>query len=150
MEEEIIFLNDKISETEDLLKKYYEMNIIFTKYRNLISISSINEYFESGRCKTLEGYEGAYNIFENEMKLNLIIDRLYIVIEKLDQIKESQYKLYNTIQHSNEIIKIIGNEIQMMHNKIEVIENNSTISAYNTRITANNSEFLKYYMILKG
>ena len=38
----------------------------------------------------------------------------------------------------------------MMHNKIEVIENNSTISAYNTRITANNSEFLKYYMILKG
>ncbi len=150
LEEEVVFLNSKIIETEDLLKKYYEMNIIFSKYRNLICISSINEYFESGRCKTLEGHEGAYNILENEIRLNLIINKLDNILEKLDQIKEHQYMLYAAIQHSNNIIQTIGNEIKIMNNQIEAIENNSSIAAYNSQITTNNSEFLKYYMILRG
>lgn len=42
--------------TERTLKQYYDRNILFAKYRNLIAVSSIYEYLQSGRCSTLEGY----------------------------------------------------------------------------------------------
>lgn len=80
--------NVTIRNTEEALNSLYCAGIIFPKYRNLIAISSIYEYFESGRCNTLTGHEGAYNIYENEIRLNRIIVQLDIVIDKLERNKK--------------------------------------------------------------
>lgn len=121
-------------------------NIIFPKYRNLAAISSFYEYLESGRCTTLEGHEGAYNLFETEIRLNIIITKLDEIIDRLDQISSNQIMLYNAIKQSNDnsqrVYKKILNSLQQTERHAEVI-------AYNSKITAQNTEFLKWLNFLQ-
>ena len=53
--------NSMLESLELALQKHYEQNVIFPKYRNLVAITTINEYLMSGRCYELEGPNGAYN-----------------------------------------------------------------------------------------
>ena len=59
-------LEAKLTETKNTLTKFYSANIIYPKYRNMVAIASIYEYFDSGRCTTLEGHEGEHTIFSNQ------------------------------------------------------------------------------------
>mgnify|MGYP001864484039 FL=1 len=79
----------------------YDKNIIFPKYRRLPLVCSLYEYFCSGRCSTLEGHEGAYNILEMEIRLDRIITQMDMVITRLESIRDGQYVLYSAIQDSN-------------------------------------------------
>ena len=92
------------------LTKLYSQNIIYVKYRNLVAIATIYEYFDSGRCTELEGPNGAYNMYEIELRSNIIICSLAQIISDLAQIKNGQYALYEQINRSNlEVTKILGN-----------------------------------------
>ena len=64
-------------------------------------VSSIYEYLCAGRCTTLEGHEGAYNILELEIRLDRIITQLDRVIENLEAIRANQYTLYSCLKESN-------------------------------------------------
>lgn len=79
------------TETKEILNDLYMQGIIFEKYRAMIPVCMFYEYLASGRCNTLEGPNGAYNLYESELKANIIIGRLDIIISKLDEIKETQY-----------------------------------------------------------
>lgn len=59
---------------------------------------SLYEYICAGRCSTLEGHEGAYNLYETEMRLDQIITRLDKVIANLGAIRENQFMLFSAIQ----------------------------------------------------
>ena len=83
------------------LEKMYSYNIVFPKYRNYVMVSSIYEYLCAGRCTTLEGHEGAYNILELEIRLDRIITQLDRVIENLEAIRANQYMLYSCLKESN-------------------------------------------------
>lgn len=137
--------NITIKNTENALNRLYSADIIFPKYRNLIAISSFYEYFESGRCDTLTGHEGAYNIYENEIRLNRIIVQLDIVIDKLEEIKNNQYMLYDAINQTNRTNKKIMSELKSIRNQNADIFKNTSISAYNSSIIARNTEILKWY-----
>ena len=76
----------------------YSLDVIFPKYRNIIAVSSFYEYLLSGRCDKLEG---AYNIFESELRMNLIINKIDDVIKHLEKIEQHQYMLYSAIQENN-------------------------------------------------
>ncbi|MBS7297721.1 MAG: hypothetical protein KIG65_01410, partial [Eubacteriales bacterium] len=80
LRKELSIIKTYLNNTYKILDNYYQCNIIFPKYRNFIAISSIYEYFSSGRCSQLEGREGAYNIFENEIRQNIIINNLNYII----------------------------------------------------------------------
>lgn len=101
LKNEISDLEDQYYETKDILDEYYEKNIIFPKYRNIVAISSLYEYLESGRCSRLDGHEGAYNIYENELRQEIIIRKLDDVIQRLDMIADNQIMLYNAITECN-------------------------------------------------
>ena len=90
------------SESKHTLEKIYAQNIIFPKYRNLIMVCSLYEYFCSERCYSLGGSDGAYNLLENEIRLEQIIIRLDNIIEKLDAIQNNQFLLYSAIKKSNQ------------------------------------------------
>ena len=45
-----------VEESQQLLDKLYELNVIFPKYRDLVAVSQMYEYVASGRCNTLSGY----------------------------------------------------------------------------------------------
>ncbi|MBR6096095.1 MAG: hypothetical protein IKP82_03985 [Oscillospiraceae bacterium] len=70
-----------ISQVNETLNKYYNTGVIYPKYYGLVPITMFCEYIESGRCSSLTGYNGAYNTYENENRLNIIITKLDIIIK---------------------------------------------------------------------
>lgn len=104
-ETKILFLQSELSQINAFLEKsqehlqtVYNKNILFPKYRNLVAMCSLYEYICAGRCSTLEGHEGAYNLYETEMRLDQIITRLDKVIANLGAIRENQFMLFSAIQ----------------------------------------------------
>lgn len=143
----------KLDETEKLLLKYYASDIIYTKYQGLIPVTMFCEYFASGRCDTLTGHEGAYNIYENEIRLNLIIVKLEEVVDKLDQIAENQYMLASMLEQNNRELQSLKSAVATQTAALERIEDNTEVSNYYNRITAANTDFLtwaKTYEIIRS
>ena len=73
----------------------YSVIPVHYKYRNAAALMSFVEYFETGRCRSLEGPDGAYNLYENEIRMNAILSKLDDVILNLKQIQQNQYALYH-------------------------------------------------------
>lgn len=146
-------VNNSIAQTLHTLDIYYQMNIIAPKYQhNLIAISSFHEYLTLERTHSLTfnpGDSGAYNIYENELRLNVIIGKLDDIIDRLDQIKSKQYSLYQAIQSSNRTSNQILQATRQLSQRLEAIENNSVISAYNSVLTESNTRYLKWAEIFK-
>lgn len=125
------------------LKKLYSLDIIYPKYRNFVAISSFYDYFESGRCNTLKGHGGAYDVFENEVRQDMIIAKLDEVIKRLERIEDTQYMLYSAINKSNQIASGMSNQIFSMAGSLKEISANSSVSAYYQRETALNTDALR-------
>lgn len=117
-----IFANTH-DETLKNLKNLYSSDWLYPKYQNLVAVTSILEYIESGRCDSLTGPNGAYNIFENELKMNTIINKLDRIIENLSAIKENQFILYQEMNYANQkmdaMFSNIENEFQRIASNID-------------------------------
>lgn len=132
-------INRQITQTTNTLDKLYDVGVVYSKYRALVPIVMFCEYLESGRCEVLEGHEGAYNIYENELRQNIIIAKLDVVINRLDQIKQNQYMLADAIERGNRQVQMLCNATQESARRLENIQNNAAITAENSRIAANNT-----------
>lgn len=121
--------DELLRKLENALEKLYNEDIIFQKYRNMVAITTINEYLESGRCYALEGPDGAYNLYEMELRQNIVIGQLSSVINNLEQIRNNQYMLYKEIKNSNEKIDEIIYEIK-------VLQGDTKLNAYFNYVTA--------------
>lgn len=152
-----LILKDEIKTAEEMLKKYYKAKdklysygVLYEKYRNFVAVSSLCEYLSSGRCDTLEGAYGAYNLYENEIRMNMVICQLNQVVESLEEIKQNQYMIYSAIKETNsllealnsstnEVINTLG-EIKLraanMESYMSKIADNTQVIAYNTERTA--------------
>lgn len=99
------------------LEKLYAENIIYPKYRNMVAVTTIYEYLESGRCNRLEGPDGAYNLYEMELRQNIIIGQLSVIASNLERIKENQFMLYNEIveanYHANYVLSNIRDDVML-------------------------------------
>ena len=125
---------------EEALISLYEEGIIYSKYRNLVAVSTIYEYLASGRCDQLEGPNGAYHLYEMELRQNIVIGQLSTITEHLEQIKENQYTLYYEIQNANRnsesMLSSIGDDVKF--------------SAYQNAATAKNVETMRYISMMKN
>lgn len=144
LEKEKENLIHKKEDAERYLNQVYEKNILFPKYRNIIAVLTIQEYFMSGRCNCLTGHEGAYNIYESELRQNLIINSLENIQYVLEQIKQNQYMLYQAIQDSQDKISELTYEFSNISSSLTTLEDNSKISTYNSKIAAENTQILSY------
>lgn len=143
-------IDTEIKETETLLRKLFECrnrlysyNIVFDKYRNAVALSTFYEYLMAGRCASLDGANGAYNIYENEIRADRIIGQLSQVIEKLDDISESQFMIYSEIKKVNSNLEHLNStmdkalvSIQNMEENVEQIAKNSEVMAHNSAVSA--------------
>lgn len=154
---QVALIEKEISEAEELLKNTYnalnEMygcGIIFEKYRDFVSVSTFYEYISSGRCYTLEGPQGAYNLYESEIRADILISQMSQVLTSLEKIKNNQYAIYSAINEANvqlqslnssmnravKSLTSIENDTSNMSSKLEEIAENSSVIAYNTEATA--------------
>ena len=113
-------LNQRTQSSSNLLQ-IYSKNIIYPKYRNLPMLCSIYEYLCSGRCSTLEGRDGAYNILEMEMRLDRIITSLDLILANLQAIRQNQYVLYSAVQDTSRRVRAIVDNTNQMARQIEQI-----------------------------
>lgn len=143
-------LDAPLRECKATLQRLYKMNIIFPKYRNLIAMCSIYEYMLSGRCVALEGAEGAYNLYESELRQNIIIGQLDRVVSQLAVIQQNQYTLYTEIQKTNAILEDVKGELGNIYKMTADIANYSHITAVCSQATVRNTEALKYITLVNG
>jgi len=73
------------------LHQLYKANIIHPKYRGLIPVSMFYDYVDTGRCSTLTGHEGAYNIYESELRDQIIFDKLDKINNNIQGMQKSMY-----------------------------------------------------------
>ena len=97
---------------EKALQALYDENVIFSKYRNMVAITTINEYLMSGRCFELEGADGAYNLYEMELRQNIVIGQLSMVLNNLEQIRSNQFSLYQELLRANDSVNQIIYELR--------------------------------------
>jgi hypothetical protein len=86
-----------------MLAAFYDLNIIYPKYRNLVAVSTFCEYLESGRRTAADWPGRIYDLYEEELRANTIINRLDVIVSQLDRIRGTQYLLYESIQESNRL-----------------------------------------------
>lgn len=121
--------DESLAALELALQSHYEQNIIFPKYRNMVAVTTINEYLMSGRCFELEGPNGAYNLYEMELRQNIIIGQLSTIINSLEQIRNNQFSLYQELVKANTTINDV---LQEVHG----VKENTRLTAYFAGITA--------------
>lgn len=161
-----INLDREISTAEGLLsdlftKKHqlYGVGIIFGKYRDLAAITSFYEYLLSGRCETLDGANGCYNLYEAELRANIIINRLDEIGDSLECIKSNQYMLYSQLSEINTELSALNAATTAMLNGLRgtaevflehsaVIAHNSAVSAYYSKVNAEIASSARYISMI--
>lgn len=144
---------DKCSETEELLRKYYSLDIIYPKYRNLVAMCSIYDYLLSGMCTELGGRDGAYAKFDLDENFHRIHTRLDVVIDKLDEIKNTQYMLYEAIQEGNRVSRqLLDASVQQVRLAEQTVENTQLGAYYQEQaaIEARQIKALSFYDTLRS
>lgn len=135
-------INSMYNETKMILQQYYNKDIIYKKYRNLLAVTAFIEYFESGRCNTFTGPHGAYNLYEQDYKMGLIINRLDTVIDKLDDILECQRQILGTLNAMDRSVqRLVKNSIKIENNTGQLIEMQE-MQNYYAEQNANNIRYL--------
>jgi len=143
-------LMDKLMESRRVLQEIYALDVIYIKYRNIVAACSFYDYIMSGRCNTLEGHEGAYNIFENQIRLDLIISKLDVVISKLEDIKENQFMLYHALSEGNELTSKLINNVQALSRSVDYNAKQTAIAAQNSQWAAEELSSLKRIKLFLG
>lgn len=138
----------KLADTRRLLQEAYDKGLLYGKYRNFVAVCSICEYLESGRCSELGGPDGAYNLFEQEIRSNMVITQLGSILSKLDRIQANQAMLYDAISTGN---RLTSQLIERTNESIRLGEYNAqqnAITAYNTQQTAREVSFSNWMRAL--
>ncbi len=131
-EERIRALEEQLTDLNKSLDTMYSANIVYEKYRGLVPITMFCEYLEVGRCSSLTGGQGAYNKYEEELRANIIIEKLNIISTKLDSIKQNQYMLYSSLSDVNRSVGLLSSQV----------EQNTHLSSHNTQLLAHKAEAL--------
>ena len=140
---EIAEVKEKIQELCKVRAQLISLDIIYPKYLDFVAITTIAEYLETGRCDSLEGANGAYNLYEREVRANRVIAQLDQVLESLEEIKQNQYKAYTVLLQvskdmsamSEKMTSAVKSLSNISKNTDNIKETNEQI-AYNTAKTA--------------
>ena len=135
-------LQNRYQETRSTLSKYYNLDIVYPKYRNLPAIAMFVQYLDSGRGSQLQGHDGCYNLYEDELRHNIIIAKLDEIITRLDDISASQYEISNAIRRSNQ-------QIMRLSNQMDITNQHLAVQSYNTQQSAWNTQILGEYIMFR-
>lgn len=140
---EIQLIKEMYSQSYSCLQKLYSCGVVYEKYHNPVALASFYDYLAAGRCTTLTGADGAYNIYETEMRMDCIITKFDVVIKQLEQIKNSQYALYSAMCEMNSNLNMLNTTTGKMEDSLKSINcyqkdisNNTAVIAHNTAVTA--------------
>lgn len=138
-------MEPEIAVSKEMLEKLYGKGEIYPKYCTLPALTSIYEYFLTGRCTELTGPHGAYNLYEDEVRKDTVISQLSSVIENLEQIRNNQYMLYQQVKDINTNTSAIVSEVQKIRNNTMQIAQLTALNAYYAARNERNTRISMYY-----
>lgn len=143
--QEVNILKSELGRTIKTLSELYNFGIIYEKYRDGVAVSTFYDYFMSGRCSTFEGPTGAYNLYEQETRANIVINRLDGVLNSLEKIQVGQYYLYKELKAANMSLDLIYGQL-LIDNLISAAQlmTSQNIEA-NTAEISQNSNIVAFY-----
>lgn len=121
-------------ETRNTLERFYHLNIVSVKHRNMVSIFTLYDYLLSKKCYRLEGPNGAYHLYESALRQGVI--------------RENQKLLSQVIHESNQRAKELLLQMEDVAQRLDAISQNIKISAYYNNISAQNAESLTWLNLL--
>ena len=148
LEQHINDINREIASLTQTIDKLYDYDILYPKYRNdVVAVNTIYEYLLTGMASSLSakyGNDGAYNIYENHRRMDVIIYKLDNIINQLEQIKANQHMLYEAVQEACSVSAKIAD----MAEHISSIDQNTALSAYYSKVSADNTATLNYMALM--
>lgn len=156
IENELILAEKTIKDTINARNELYAYDVVYGKYRDIVALTAFYEYLMSGRCTELEGPNGAYNIYEQEIRANTVISQFSAVIDNLDTIKSSQYLLYSEMQRASNDLSALNEKmtnavktLDKVGDQTEQIAYNAEVTAYYSKKNAELTDALGYMVALK-
>ncbi len=147
----IALLNTRIAKTTSILAgvnrsldRLYGYNVIYPSYRNLIAVSSFYDYLFSGRCDSLAGHEGAYNIFENESRLDKIITRVDRISSQLNNIEHNQHALFLAAKDTTRFMRDMNESFNQSAARLEKVALNQEITNSHLASLDCNTRLIKF------
>ena len=148
----LLMVRQKKNETKELRRRFYDNGPIYRDYQNFAAVCSFYQYFASEKCYALKGHEGAYNLYDHERKMDLVLEKLTDIQRNLAQIQRNQYKLYTAIEEGNKRVDtLISQSVQQTRMLNASLEQNAII-AHNTDLVQREmafSNWLKTYELSK-
>lgn len=144
-QEAIAKMQAKKAATDAVLKQYYSLDIVHPKYRNISALALFCEYLDTGRCTALTGPNGAYNLYEQELRQDQIISKLDTVISKLEKIEQNQVMMLEQLEHIHRNSDTMTSDMKNLLSSTHRIEKLSSITAYCSAVTAINSAATAYF-----
>lgn len=145
-------VREEYNRTVGALNAAYRVNIIHPDYRNMVAMCSLFDYFDKGICTSLHGHEGAYKFYEEALRFGKIIDKLDIIISKLDEIAENQRWMGCLIREGNRMLYRIEQNNAYLASTMDQIRENTALTEYNTRCAAQSAavlENIEFYRWIK-
>lgn len=91
-------LSKRIHAVSESLDRLYSFNILAFLYRKLISVCQFIDYLDSGKCSQLEGPEGAYALFEEEIRQHKITNLMHTALQDYETLSLNQPSLFSVMQ----------------------------------------------------
>lgn len=155
IESNLTALNDSLMSLCATREGLYARNIIFPKYRTLPCVSTMLEYMQAGRVTELTGPNGAYNLYEAELRQNLIIAHVESIATELETIKKNQYNLYQSVEQTNRVLETMNDQMEeqlRVQKQLlatgENVQRIASIAASCAEASAKNTEAIKYLSLV--
>ncbi len=139
------------------LKKLYSLSVLHKDYQNKYAVSSMYGYFEKGITQSLAfdphtGDEGAYKIYERELREDIIITNTEEILNKLDIVIRNQYVLANQLENAQRSIEALYTKINhfavRFEQKTDRLIECAEITAYNSERAARELSFLNWATVI--
>ncbi|MEE0059874.1 MAG: hypothetical protein UE295_03500 [Acutalibacteraceae bacterium] len=143
-------LKVKMQESKETRKKIYSCNVLEESYQGLIPVAYIYQYLKVGKTLGLRfnpstGDTGAYNLYDNDRRLDRIISQNDIIINNLEKLYDTVLSLKSDIVNMNIKINSLSSNFRQFSNQalksINQIEAHSAVTEYNSECTRREMEF---------
>ena len=121
----------------EMLKQAYQTEadlqsvlFVFPKYLDIVAVSKIYEYLVTGRVTSLTGANGAYTLYESEMRNNRT-PTLAGVSRKTENIVAREFTIYNALSSVSKIMNEIGQKTEAAVNELNTSNNTEAVEEYN-------------------
>ena len=114
-------MDKKCEELKLQRSQLYAMNILHPNFQNMIAVNQIREYLEMGICDELEGTNGAYALYMQDVRANRIC-------ESIDDLRQTVQEGFNEVKGKMSAVMA------------ELRRTNANIDALNTSINSGFSD----------